>query len=359
MIKGYPAYTCFGKLSPLTAQTKKLLRFKGQAAWVEESKLEAADSVIWGEEKWDFSGRTNIEDIQFVLAYKADPKQVFDAYGKLGDDELEFGVRVWNFATRRRTWHKGSFKVNTSGNIEATFDSTLDLRIRLSDFDGKIEITPLLLTTSGALRDSKRKIPIQRGTILGWADPIVIDLQAKKTGLGSIFDIRWKSFSSDQGTENQFFRVEWSHSPILYLNEDNQILKQVLMTDAPVGRAARVRDAINSLIAHQVISGVLSAALFEFCALAENGEGATEIIEDLSPQNEAVLRQWGWMLTHRGESARVDDVASDLLQEIESGMDAILAERVAARIQQEINTAKTVNELLSALVEDVVNNVED
>jgi hypothetical protein len=359
MIKGSPAYTNFGSLTPNLAETKKFLKYTGQADWLEASALGQEDAKIWGEDKWDFSGRTDISDIKFVMSFKTSTKEIFKAYGELDSDHLEFGVRVWNKATRRRQWYKGDFSVNTSGNIVATFDSSLSLPITLANFSDKIDIQPLLVTKAKSLRDRSRKIDVPFGSIIGWSDPIVIDLDKAKTGLTSLFDIRWKSFEAEPHLEGSIFAVEWTEQPILFLNDDNQQMKQILLSTGTVGTVARARDAISSVIAQQVVTLGIEAALIEFIQRAQNlYDAPTEIMENLLPQNAAILRQWGWLLTQSADIERADDVAAHLLDEINNDVTASIIETFGIRIQKEFGMQKSINDLLSELSKGVVENEE-
>jgi len=359
MIKGSPAYTNFGSLSPNPGETKKYLKYVGQSEWIEAAALGQDDAKIWGEDKWDFSGRTDISDIKFVMSFKAPTKDVFKAYGTLDSDHLEFGVRVWNKATRRRQWYKGNFSINTSGNLIATFDSSLSLPITLGNFADKIDIQPLLVTKARSLYDGSRKLEIPFGSIIGWSDPIVIDLDKAKTGLASLFDIRWKSFEDEPHLDGSIFFVDWKEQPVLYLNDDNQQLKQTLLSTGTIGTTARARDAISSVIAQQVVTFGLEAALIEFIQRARNHYDApTEILENLLPQNAAILRQWGWLLTQSGDTDRADDVAADLLDEISNDLTGSIVETFASRIQREFAMQKSITDLLSEFSKGAVNNEE-
>ena len=345
MIQGHPAYTALGGLTVVPAGTKKFLRFVNQAEWIEAAELDTENTKIWGEDKWDFTGRDDISDIRFTLSYKVAGSDVFSAYSKLGVEDLEFGVRVWNKETRRRTWHRGTLALTKDKVLEAKFDSNLDLQLTLAKFSGQIEIQPLVVSNADVLTDHNRLVPIRRGSILGWSDPIVIDLDKTHTGIGAIFEIKWKSFSEDPVLADSFFSTAWSSNPVLYLNEDHEELKTVLMSEATHGPVARLRDVVNSLVAHQVVSSALTAALAEIFQLSQN-QDPSEILENLSPQNEAVLRQWGWMLSQRSEVTRLDDIVADLVEEIESPMGEIIVDAMVVRIQQEFRTEKAVLNLV-------------
>jgi len=350
MIKGTPAYTHFGTLTPnQNKSSKRYLKFRGKADWVEAAALDKADEKIWGEDKWDFSGRTDITDIKFELEYKVDAKNMTSAYGELNSDFIEFGVRVWNKATRTRKWFKGAFTINTTGKLEARFDSAAALPIALAQFSGEIEIQPLIVSKT-PLRDSVSGLRTQPGTILGWSDPIVIELQKNRKGLSALFEIRWKAFSEEAGLDGAFFEIDWSERPIIYLNDANQALKQVLMSEASRGKVARVRDAINRLIAHQAVTTGLMAAFYQFKEIHSNGAlEASDIIENLSSQNESILREWGWMLTQHGDATRVDDIAQELLEILENGVDlgAVIVDELSIRVQREFGTEKSIDDLIS------------
>jgi hypothetical protein len=357
MIKGSPAYTNFGSMAKNVGETKKFLKFAGQASWLEASALGQEDSKIWGEDKWDFTGRSDISDIKFTMSFKAPTKDVFSAYGKLDSDHIEFGVRVWNKATRRRQWYKGDFKINASGNLIATFDSSLSLPITLANFSDKIEIQPLLVTRTRSLYDMSRKLSVPFGSIIGWSDPIVVDLDKAKTGLASLFDIRWLSFGSDPLLEGSIFSVDWSERPILYLNDDNQSLKQTLMATGKVGPTARARDALSSVIAQQVITMSIESALIEFMQRAKNHhEAPGEILENLSTQNATVLGQWGWLITEGDDPLRADDIAAELLDRIDDDMGRTIMQVFSVRLQREFGMEKAINDLLSELSKGGLND---
>ncbi len=356
MIQGQPPYTAFGHAGGKNCRIVAEVRRFGSDDWSKLSDVSAEQGLIWSENRWDFTDLDDIEEVRFEVEAKFD----LDSYkaGYSVDkvlERVEFGVRVWNKASRTRRWFSGSIRKNTNGKLVGTYKSHpihASQLGRLKNFAGEIEIEPLVLNTAPKLHDRRSGLYLQKGTILGWSDPILIVLERSRAGLSTLFDFRWAKFSELERlglTGEEFFKVVWDQKPILYLNLETEHLQTVLLNKAKVGRVARTRDTINALIAHQVLSAAISSALKNMLDLRETeDEDVESVLARMKPQEALVLRAWASVIDPvGGANRRAEDVLSSLYEESPSHISALLVEELPARLQRALSSERKTRGLLA------------
>lgn len=356
MIRGFPAHTVLGKV-PSSFDSQ--IQIEGNSRFLSPADLGDEGSSIWGEFVIDLTGRDDLERVQISFETKVPIAKIFDAYDvRKSEDYFQFGVRIWNKSTRRRDFRAGTLTLKPkSGGMNATLECRLDkLWFNVQDFGGEIEIEPIIVTRPPTLLDTKRNIMLGKGSLIAWSEPIVILLERVRKGIDSLFEFHWMSFEKpDPGIvppSNSFFFVKWELRPKLYLNLDIENLQRLLVSDSKPGRShdGSVRRAVNSIIAHQVLSTGLSAAIQQARQhRVEDQEGSGEdLMSGLDEQNRAILR--GWINVLGGDrSLRPEDQLIALLDLDHEEVSIRIAEQIPSGLQAGLGTRKAVENLIAVV----------
>jgi hypothetical protein len=296
-MRGLPVYTTLHQ-----AQVKIKVRVLLDGIWYDQDGLDREITKVWSDIRIDLTSLESVQAIEIDFTATV----VADEYGKaysLGtiEDDVDFVLRTWNGPSRDRGIKIGTVtKKNTTAKgakVHLVGEKTISLT--LSDFRGEIELTPLFVAKK-KLHDRKvstaqQKIEVSKGGILGWGDQVVVALEEEKAGLQSLFIFKWVPFSEQPGLNaSDFFSVEWNTPPVIYLNQEVDNLENVLVSNASQGGPASARDALNSIIAHQAMTSVLSSLLLGAKqSMRENEEMTAEyVLESLNPMEQKVVRAW-------------------------------------------------------------------
>jgi hypothetical protein len=360
MIRGFPPHSAVGKVD---CKLESQIQIEGNSKWLSQDDLGEEGQSIWGEYILDLTARDDVERVRLNFEAEIDLAPIASAYDlRKSSEYFEFGVRVWNKSTRWREFRKGKFVLKPkAGARSARLQCELkDFWIQVRDFSGEIEVEPILVSRPPVLIDTDLNITLGKGSLIAWAEPVVIGLDRVRKGIDSLFDFQWISFEKPPAgvtpPENSFFFVKWEQRPKLYLNLDVENLQPLLISDSKAGRShdANVRRAVNSIIAHQVLSTGLSAAIQQAQSqYAEDPECSGEdLLSGLDEQNRAILR--GWISALGGDRAMRPE--EQLLALLDLGQDEIaarIAEQVPSGLQSGLGTRKSVENLISVVANSI------
>lgn len=335
------------------------IQIAGNNRWLSQADLGDEGHSIWGELVVDLTGRDDVERVRLSFELDVPTAKIGSAYDiKKSSEYFQFGVRIWNKSTRWREFRRGSLAlVPKSGGRNSRIECRLDpFPIVVKEFGGEIEIEPILVTRPAALVDTDRNILLGKGSLIAWSEPVVIMLDRVRKGIDSLFEFLWISFAKPPaGLEppaNSFFFVKWEPRPKLYLNTDVDNLQRLLVSDSKAGRShdGSVRRAVNSIIAHQILSSGLSAALQQARHhRVEDPDGTGEdLLSGLDEQNRTILRGWVSALgTDR--ALRPEEQLLTLLDLDADELMARVAEQIPNGLQSGLGTKKAVENLIAVV----------
>jgi hypothetical protein len=343
---------------------KTLCFFEGKIQIAGNNRfLSAADlgdegHSIWGEYVLDLTGRDDIERVQLELAMEIPLSRIGTAYDiKRSEDYFQFGVRIWNKGTRWREFREGTLTLKPkAGGRKAKIGCNIKIPIDVREFSGEIEIEPIVTTRPPTLLDTDRNILLATGSLMAWSEPIVITLDRVRKGIDSLFEFHWISFTKPpSGLEppsNSFFFVKWEPRPKLYLNLDVENLQRLLVSDSKAGisHGGSVRRAVNSIIAHQILSTGLSAAVQQARQhrLDDPDGSGEDLLSGLDEQNRSILR--GWVGVLGGDVAQKPEEQLLALLDLDADeVTARIAEQIPSGLQSGLGTRKAVENLIAVV----------
>lgn len=359
-MKGIPVYTAPGRAK---IEIGPELQLNGQ--WHTPDQLGKEMELTWGDNILDLSSLQSVENVRFTFSASFDLKSYADAYSvdKIIED-TEFVIRTWNIASRVRRVTRGETKlVKTRNSSRRTLQCTKkEMIFELAEFNGEVEIQPLLITKN-RLHDRRMSrgtdsVWAEKGSIIGWTDPLTIILDRARTGVDSLFEFKWVSFSNGGVpglSDEEFFSIRWDSRPVLYLNQDVEGLETVLTSTAGTGRVARARDEINSLIAHQAISVALGTSIYsarEMHLLAPDLD-PSGVFESLSALERLVIRSWIFAADTDGNGPNTSYVESfeRLLTMDDKDVQRALVEVLPRNLQVQLGSKKATGDFLKQFME--------
>jgi hypothetical protein len=171
---------------------------------------------------------------------------------------------------------------------------TAELEFRRGQWRGKVELQAVVIRTRRASRDLPG-YAFERGALLASSSIKALYIDRPEVP-GDHLEVRWEKFSvTTRAPKEHLFALDVSgERPVIYLNEDVQGLRNVLDSTGTRGAKARVRDAINFMVAHQVWTSLLGIALAH---LAEVYHGSPDNepedqLQELAEWEKRVLRDW-------------------------------------------------------------------
>jgi hypothetical protein len=354
MIRGTAPYTAAGKV-PCAIQTE--IQISGNNRWLSARDLGDEAGVIWGEYIVDLTSREDVEHLRLSFEMDVDLAHFDGAFSPARLDEyFEFGVRLWNKSTRRREFRRGSMERRRGAGRRAgslcCYLSQLHLTVK--DFGGEIELEPVLVVRADRVLDVATNTTLTRGSLIAWAEPLVVVLDRVRKGLDSLFEFLWRSFSEnppDPAPEvGSFFAVSWERAPKLYLNIDVPGLQPLLLSDSKKGASpqASMRRVVNCVIAHQVLSTGLSAAMYQAMSIHRSNPDLSgeEVFGLLDEQNRAILRSWIGVLGGDRSRRPEDQLAALLTVDDPQELSRRIAEIVPTGIQSAFNTSRAIAGLI-------------
>jgi hypothetical protein len=360
-MRGQPVYTVF---ETLTLELQAAVQVDG--VWKSLDDAGLIKEVSWSTERIDLTSLTDVTRLKLSFKATATLDEVKSAYGDAQfPAEFEFVVRNWNLSSRTRRIHSnGVIQVMAKqGKSPARVSCVLDpLELDLSEFSGEIELQPLIIAKKEMIDFSRRgggpTIKLQKAGIVGWTDPLTVILDRTRSGIDSLFEFRWESFSSGAvpgvGTD-EFFAIRWESRPILYLNKDVDGLEQVLTCADKTGKRARARDMINSVVAHQALTVAISTSIYAAREIKiKLPEIDLEDIEkELSPLERTVLKAWIHAADPlaSGRSTPLNESLGRLVMMDESEVQRAISEHLPQSLQSALGSLKATDEMLKTFME--------
>jgi hypothetical protein len=360
-MKGQPFYTTLGS-SKLATEVKLLIDGK----WLGKDEIGKDADRVWGDRRIDLSSLSNVEsiDIEFEVVANADLYKEAYSLEKIESD-IEFGLRIRNSGSRTRRFKKGrvKFKKSSGRSGKNQLVGEISLALSLKEFAGEIEIEPVFLSTKRMvdrrLNTKECPVNIYRGTILGWADPTVVVLERSQRGMSSLFDFVWLPFSehAEKGLrDSEFFAIKWDSRPIIYLNQELELLETVMTSTAKTGAVAKARNSLDASIAQQAIAVALSASILAARELKSSNEYLSneDVLESLNPQDKMVLRSWLHAADPDavGEKTPVKESFSRILEMTDQEVQICLVETMPKNLQVSMGSKHSSEQLLELVQKD-------
>lgn len=356
MIKGWPPHSVVGN-TPCTTTTE--IQVVNNGRWLSAKDLGDEGKSIWGERIINLTGRDDVERLRIAFAMDVPLDRIDSCYDPTKATEyFEFGVRLWNKSARRREFRRGTVESRKKGKKLLLECRLPELRLNVDDFGGEIEIEPLVVTSPDRVLDARTGITLGRGSVIAWAEPTVITLERAQRGLNALFDIRFVDFKNPPAgltpPVGTFFHVQWQSRPVLWLDSGVERLQELLLSTSKAGRStqANVRRAVNSIVAHQVLSTSLAAALHDARVAHQHNPDVDgeELLGSLENAASASILK-GWISALGGDpSMRPGEQVIALLQLEPNELAHRIAEALPAGLQAELGTRSAVDRLLGAML---------
>lgn len=355
MIRGTPPYTAFGLSEcKVTPQVK----FAGSDEWLTQDAVSQKGDNVWGELQWDLSGLDGLESLRINFDLKIDTTKYRASYSEkniLAD--IGFGVRLWNKASRRREWRAGSLTHRPQkGKTKGQLTASCFFELPMVDFSGEIDLQPILYVKSASIFDRKFSLKVEFGSIIGWSLLTVVVLERSRKGLSTMFEFKWIKFSEkpDLGlNEKDLYHLVWEPRPFIYLNQDVGFFETVLMSEAKIGRAARLRNMLEILIAHQILMSCLSVAISELFRLyrEDPASSADDLISGLRPHDRIIFTEWCRDLDPVGGANReIREIVESMIEQGEQQAILNFTDRLPGVLQNSLTTQDVTSLLLKEMM---------
>jgi hypothetical protein len=223
---------------------------------------------------------------------------------------------------------------------------TAELEFRREQWRGKVELQAVVIRTRRA-RGDVSDYAFERGALLASSQVKALYFDYSEVP-GDHLEVRWEKFSvSGRGPKEHLFALEVSgERPVVYLNEDVQGLRNVLDSTGTRGAKARVRDAINFMIAHQVWTSLLGIAFAQLAEVYRSSPDDTpeDLLQELVEWENRALRDWlPRLYADQTEHQRLKSLLNDL--RAPDGWCSLMC-RVSQAIQDRLQTYRGFDGLL-------------
>jgi hypothetical protein len=186
-----------------------------------------------------------------------------------------------------------------------------------------------------------------KAALLAWSKPTVIHFDEPARPPGDRLEVKWEDFRNSPDAwrrqhDDNIFALDLlsSERPIIRLNSALPNLKTVLNNAATHGRAARIRDATNFMIAHQAWTSLIASAMGSVREAHETSPNRPleELLEELSDWEKRVLEDWARYVYPDHNTDDALDKILDACQAID-GVQVVMV-RLANAIQTRFTTMK-------------------
>jgi len=357
MIRGTPPYTAFGLKE---CKVVPEIKFFGSDRWLDQDEVSQRGDRVWGELQWDLSGLDGLETLRVSFELKIDTSLYREAYSeaKIRED-VGFGVRLWNKASRRRELRSGVLTHRPQkGKTKGQLTATCVFELPMAEFAGEIDLQPILYVKADSIFDRKTSQAVNFGSVLGWAMPTVVVLERSRKGLSTMFEFRWVKFSEkrDLGLDDRdLYHLVWEPRPLIYLNQDVDFFETVLMSEAKTGNAARLRNTLEVLIAHQILTSCLSVAVSELLRLhrEDPSSSADDLIGGLRPHDRSIFREWCRALDPIGGAGReIQEIVEAIIAQGEQQAVLNFTDSFPGLLQDRLTTKDVTAFLLKQMMDD-------
>jgi len=357
MIRGTPPYTAFGLTECKIVPEIKL---SGSDRWLDKDEVSQRGDRVWGELQWDLSGLDGLETLRVSFELKLDTSPYRESYSEAKIlEDIGFGVRLWNKASRRRELRPGNLSHRPQrGKIKGQLTATCVFELPLAEFAGEIDLQPIIYVKADSIFDRKTSQAVNFGSVLGWAMPTVVVLERSRKGLSTMFEFRWVKFSEkmELGLDDKdLYHLVWEPRPLIYLNQDVEFFETVLMSEAKIGKAARLRNILEVLIAHQILMSCLSVVISELFRLhrEDPSSSADDLIGGLKPHDQSIFREWCRDLDPVGGANReIQEIVEAILAQGEQQAVLNFTDSFPGLLQDRLTTKDVTAFLLKQMMDD-------
>ncbi len=173
------------------------------------------------------------------------------------------------------------------------------LTLERRDWRGTVEIRALLVRTVAASEPSSG-FAVDRGAGLAWSDTRSVLFDEPRQPPGDQLEVRWEKFAESanparrRSADNIFALETGGERPVVFLNSGIPRAVDVLGSAGTHGTKARIRDATNFMIAHQVWSSLVATALAKVAAIERSGEqlDPEDLLGEVGDWEARVIRDW-------------------------------------------------------------------
>lgn len=357
MIRGTPPYTAFGLTG---CKVVPQVKFSGSDQWIEKDEVSQRGERVWGELQWDLSGLDGLETLRVSFELKIDTSLYREAYSEMKIlEDVGFGVRLWNKASRRRELRSGALTHRPQkGKIKGQLTASCVFELPMAEFAGEIDLQPIFYVKADSVFDRRTSQAVNFGSVLGWAMPTVVVLERSRKGLSTMFEFKWVKFSEkkDLGLDDKdLYHLVWEPRPLIYLNQDVEYFETVLMSEAKIGKAARLRNSLEILIAHQILMSCLSVAISELFRLHREdlSSSADDLIGALRPHDQSILREWCQDLDPAGGADReIQEIVEAIIAQGEQQAILNFTDSFPRLLQNSLTTKDVTAFLLKEMMDD-------
>ena len=173
------------------------------------------------------------------------------------------------------------------------------LSLERQEWRGAVEIRAILVRTRAASQ-AYPGFAADRGAVLAWSGTRRVLFDEQRQPPGDQLEVRWENFAGSANparrrSASSIFALETGgERPVVFLNSGIPRAVDVLGSASTHGTKARIRDATNYMIVHQVWSSLVASALARVAAIDRSGEqlDPEDLLGEAGDWEACVLRDW-------------------------------------------------------------------
>lgn len=232
------------------------------------------------------------------------------------------------------------------------------LPVNTNEWSGRVEAHAVLFRNAGN-PGLPAGLASHEGARLAWSATQLLLFDAPRRPPGRYLQVEWADFRNypdiwiSHHSDNLFSLDLSGEQPRILLNESVPDLRKILDSTAAIGRHARIRDATNSTIAHQVWTSIL-ASVFAGLVDAARSSGAStsldpnSLLEQLPDWQQYVIKDWSRYLF---PSMNLDDSIADVVNATaDPAKTSMMLARIPNIIQSRFRTYRGFNGLVSEVL---------
>jgi hypothetical protein len=177
------------------------------------------------------------------------------------------------------------------------------LTLEREDWRGVVEIRAILVRTRTG-PGSTPGFATDHGSLLAWSEPRRVLFDEPQQPPGDQLEVRWENFAEStnpwrrRNAASIFALDTGGERPTVFLNSGIPRAVDILGSAGSHGRKARIRDATNYMIVHQVWSSLLATALARIAAITRTDQGMSmeDLLGEVNDWEARILRDWSGYL---------------------------------------------------------------
>ncbi len=174
-----------------------------------------------------------------------------------------------------------------------------ELTLERQDWRGIVEIRAVLVRTDTASKPSSG-FAADRGASLAWSSSRRVLFDEPPQPPGDQLEVKWENFAESTNPARKrnaasIFALDTSgEQPVVFLNLGVHRAVDVLGSAGTHGRKARIRDATNYMIVHQVWTSLVGISLAKMAAIKNSGESVSsdDLLGEVGDWEARTLRDW-------------------------------------------------------------------